>query len=165
MASMFKRIWSNLIDNCTAGPSIHLQQRFQVGSASFFLPFGWQPLKNSQEILTACSADGRQRATISVVHFESEVTFDSFKALCEKRLTIEKQVLAEGHVESDPPVAGGDTYSLLFSGRDKQNDRVFLGYLSLKHRELITVYVEGVGVSPAEHEKSFTFLLRGLATK
>src|SRR5260370_7705478 len=105
MASMFKRIWSNLIDSWTAGPSIHLQQRFQVGSASFFLPFGWQPLKNSQEILTACSADGTQRATISVVHFESEVTFDCFKALCEKRLKIENQQLPQGHVDPDPLAA------------------------------------------------------------
>jgi hypothetical protein len=162
---MFKRIWSNLIDSWTAGPSIHLQQRFRVGSASFFLPFGWQPLRKTQESFTARSADNRQGATISVMHFESEVTFDGFKALCEKRLTFEKQELAEGQVESDPPVNGGDTYSLLFSGWDKHNGRVFLGYLYLKHRELITIYVEGIGVSFAKHKESLTFLLRGLATK
>lgn len=162
---MLKRIWSNLIDSWTAGPSIHLQQRFQVGSASFFLPFGWHPLKKTQETFTARSADGKQRATISVMHFKSEVTFEGFKSLCEKRLTIEKQELAEGRVESGPPVNSGDTYSLTFSGWDKHNGRVFLGYLCLKHRELITIYVEGIGVSFAEHEESFTFLLRGLATK
>src|SRR5258706_9673749 len=101
MASMFKRIWSNLIDSWTAGPSIHLQQRFQVGSASFFLPFGWQPLKNSQEILTAFSADGKQRATISVVHFDPEGPFNFLKALSGKGLTFETNNLSKVPLKPD----------------------------------------------------------------
>jgi hypothetical protein len=51
---------------------------------------------------------------------------------------------------------------MFFSGGEKRTGRVFSGYLTLKQRELITVYVEGIGVAPKDHLASFEALASGL---
>jgi len=83
---------------------------------------------------------------VSLLRFSSEIDFDDFKRLCDKRLDIEKQGFTEGFLDAKPPFVDGKTFNLFFSGEDKRKARLFLGHLSFVHQELLTIYVEGVGV-------------------
>jgi len=44
---------------------------------------------------------------------------------------------------------------MYFSGKEKKTDRIFSGLLSLKGKELIAIYVEGIGVTSTKHLESF----------
>lgn len=164
MSNVFRRVWSNFIASRTAGPSI-LEQRFKVGLADFDLPAGWQAEKKSEYVFVARSSDGQQQATISLFRFETEISFDGFKELCRRRLKIERQQLADGVLEFDPPVEDGESFSGCFSGGDKQNGRLFSGYLSAIERELIVIYVEAFGIAHSEHLNAFYGLVGGLKRK
>jgi hypothetical protein len=45
--------------------------------------------------------------------------------------------------------ASGDSFGLFYSGEERKSHRLFSGYLSLRKGELLTIYVEGLGVPPA----------------
>jgi hypothetical protein len=54
---------------------------------------------------------------------------------------------------------------MFYSGGVKRTGRIFSGYLSLTKRELVTIYLEGIGVGPKEHLQTFQSFVEGLARK
>src|ERR1700730_5328507 len=147
MDNIFKRIWSNLRDGLVPEPPFRLGQRVEIGRADLYLPNGWKLLKRSEDVVVARSPNGQQ-ATVSLLRVNSEISFDAFKRLCDIRIDLEKQYCTEGFLEAKPPVVERNAFHLLFSGGDKRNGRLFSGHLSSAQQELITIYVEGVGVDP-----------------
>jgi hypothetical protein len=165
MANMLRRIWSNLLDSFPLRPPGLFDQRFRLGSADFILPAGWRAVKRSEEVYIVRPVHEDQQATISLVRFESEPSFDAFKALCEKRLYFERRELADGDLESVPPSADGRTFSKFFSGVDIKNNRLFSGCILLAGTDLFTIYLEGSGMSSKQHLNSFVAILSCLKIK
>jgi hypothetical protein len=154
MDNIFKRIWSNLRDGLAPEPPVRLGHRVEIGRADVYLPNGWQLLKRSEDVVVARSPNGQQ-ATVSLLRANSEISFDAFKRLCDIRRDLEKQGCTEGFSDAKPPFVERNAFHLLFFGEDKQNSRLFSGHLSSAQQELVTIYVEGVGVDPRDHLPSF----------
>ena len=62
-------------------------------------------------------------------------------------------------------VKQGETQTETESTETEKRDRVFSGHLSLVKRELITVYVEGIGTAPKDHLATFKAFVSGLNRK
>ena len=82
--------------------------------------------------------------------------------MCTARIDAEKKMLSDGFVEPTAPFESAGEFGMFFYGGDKKTARVFSGYLALKMKELITVYVEGVGVEPKDVLESAQVLVSGL---
>lgn len=67
--------------------------------------------------------------------------------------------------DAPQPFAMEGRYGLIFSGGEKKLGRMFSCYLSCAETELITVYVEAVGVAPRDHLASFVAFVTGLKRK
>jgi len=51
---------------------------------------------------------------------------------------------------------------MFFFGDDRCVGRIFFGYVSLAQRELVMMFVEGIGVDPQTHAKDFHSFVKGL---
>ena len=71
-------------------------------------------------------------------------------------------MLEDGFVEADAPFQNSGSFGMFFFGGDKKVRRTFSGYLFLEKNELITIYVEGVGVAPKEHLLTFQTIVKSL---
>jgi len=141
------------------------QELFPIGNAEITAPTGWCEVSKETERMVLRSLDGHQQATISTLGFSADVSFDNFKRLCVHRLEAEKKGFVDGFVRPQAPFDASGVFGMLFSGGENQNRRVFSGYLSLAKKELITIYVEGVGIAPKEHLESFKAFVNGLSRK
>jgi hypothetical protein len=159
---MLKRMVWTLAASLSFGGAAAAQNDFAIGSAVITAPVGWSDAKKEKDRVVLRSPDGRQQATISIMRFDADVSFDDFKRLCAHRIEAEKGALADGFVQPGAPFEDAGTFGMFFSGGEKRTARVFSGYLTLKQRELITVYVEGIGVAPKDHLASFEALASGL---
>ena len=126
------------------------------------LPTGWVIEKETAELKIVRSADGRQQATLSVIQVSPTAGLEGFERLCRLRIEVEKRELTDGFVEPDAPFTHERGFGMFFSGGDRKVPRVFSGYLSLHSGELITIYVESVGVDPREHLECFKSWALGL---
>src|SRR5262249_35853056 len=133
-----------------------------VGKARVLLPAGWRLVEEEAEVRIIRSDDGREQATITVIQFSPNPSFEDFERLCHLRLEAEKREMEDGFVQSDSPFKHGTRFGLFFSGADRKVGRLFSGYLVQKAEELITIYVEGVGVPPQDHLESFGSFVQGL---
>lgn len=133
-----------------------------IGSATVTAPADWKAAVRRDDRLVFRSGDDHQQATIALLRLGSEPSFDEFKSLCTKRVDAERGQMARGFVQDDPPFRDGESFGMFFSGGDKDSRRVFSGYLSIVGRELITVYVEGIGVQPKDHLEAFQQFVRAL---
>ena len=147
--------------------AVAAQEQFTIGSASIEVPSGWRAVKKEEERLTLRSRDDRQQATISLMRFGVAPSFEDFKRFCTLRVEAEKKDLPDVFIEPDAPRPFEETgsYGMFFSGGEKKAGRIFSGYLTLMKKELITVYVEGVGVAPKDHLASFETFVTGLKRK
>jgi hypothetical protein len=50
---------------------------------------------------------------------------------------------------------------MFYSGGERKSHRLFTGYLFLKQKELLTIYIEGIGVPMRELMQSFKAFLDG----
>jgi hypothetical protein len=141
------------------------QEQFTIGTAVGAVPTGWTEKAKSEERIILRSPDSRQQATISILRFGKDASFEDFKSLCKHRLDAENRELVNGFIKADDPFNDKGFFGMFFSGGDKKNGRVFSGYLSLVNKELITVYVEGISVAPAENLKTFKAFVTGLKRK
>jgi len=91
------------------------------------------------------------------MHFGADPTFESFTTLCQHRIDVEKRELSDGFIEPDTPkpFKDGSTFGMLYSGGDKKSGRMFSSYVRLRGRELLTIYVEAIGIDPKDHVASF----------
>jgi hypothetical protein len=137
------------------------QEHFRNGSVEATAPPGWKAAKTEAERLVVRSPDGREQATIALMRFGTDPSFDDFKMMCQRRLELEKEE-ADGFVQAAAPVEDRGAFNMLFSGGNKKTGRMYSGFLSLAKRELVTVYVEGIGVEPRNHLKSFESFVTGL---
>jgi hypothetical protein len=134
----------------------------KIGNAEITVPTGWRKTVDDKERINILSPDERQQATISVMRFESGSTFEDFKRLCERRLKAEKTEAPEVSISADEPFVDTGTFGMFFSGDEKVTGRLFSGYLTRKDKELITIYVESIGVDSKRHLQAFEELVRGL---
>jgi hypothetical protein len=130
--------------------------------AEVSIPAQWSEAKRSDDRAVFRSPDGHQQAVISVMRFGTDPSFDDFIKLCSHRIESERAELADGFVQPDKPFQEAGRFGMFYSGGDKKTGRVFSGYLSLAHRQLIIIYIEGVGIAPADHLKTFQEWVRGL---
>lgn len=156
---MFKRIFTVLGLSAAA---VSAASQISFGGCDVAAPAGWQEVKRTTNALTLQSSDGKEQAMITTMSFGSEATFDDFKRICQKRIEAEKRDLNDGFVDPSEPFKDGSLFGMMFSGGDKKSGRVFSGYLSYTKRELVTLYIEGVGVSPTNHLATFKQFVRGL---
>jgi hypothetical protein len=149
---MFKRIVAIL---GLGAATVSAAESFSFQGCKITAPVGWKEISRTNDALTFRSADGKEQATISEMSFSPETTFENFKKICDKRMIAEKKVLSDGFVNPSEPFNNGNLFGMFFSGGDKKSGRVFSGYLSFAKNQLITVYVEGTGVSPENHLATF----------
>lgn len=147
-----------------AGTS-YAQPHFVIGSADVAAPVGWREAKREDDRLTLQSPDGRQYATISTMRFGADASFEDFKRLCQLRLEAEKKDLPDCFIQSEAPFDIKGKFGMIYSGGVKKTGLVFSGYLSLTKRELVTIYVEGLGSAPKDHLQTFQSFVDGLKRK
>jgi hypothetical protein len=141
------------------------EEHFSLGSWEVVAPAGWREGKKKEDLLVLRSPDTNQQATITILRFGKELSFDDFKKLCDKRVEAERRVLADGFIEPSPPFKDGSNFGMFFSGGDKKTGRLFSGYVALSKTDLGTLYVEGIGTGPKDHLATFKEFVRGFKRK
>lgn len=160
-----KRFFSTIAATIGLSGTVSAEQHFSIGSADIAAPAGWSETKREEERLTLRSADGYQQATVSIMLFGADPSFDDFKRLCMLRLDAEKKDSPECFIQAEPPFDIKGKFGLFYSGGVKKTGRVFSGYLSLTKRELVTIYIEGIGIDPKDHLQTFQSFVQGLKRK
>ena len=156
-----KRLISILIATI-AGTNLSCEAQVKIGNAEIAVPTGWRKIIDDKERINALSPDERQQATISVMRFESSSTFEDFKRLCEHRVKAEKTEVPDVSISADEPFVDAGAFGMFFSGNERTASRLFSGYLTLKDKELITIYVESIGVDSKRHFQTFEKFVKGL---
>ena len=161
--NLIKKWLSTLLAGASLSTSASPQQTYAVGNISIMLPAGWQLVESSEDKLVFRTKDNHQHATITVMHFGVSANFEDFKLLCEARFKAERMAITDGYIEPDTPapVKDGDTFWMFYSGGERKSHRLFTGYLSLKQKELLTIYIEGIGVPMSDLVQSFKAFLDG----
>jgi hypothetical protein len=138
------------------------ETRFKIDGVEVHAPTGWRQVKTAPDRIMLRSADNHQQATVSLLHFRGNPSFEDFKRLCDHRIDAEKKELGDGFIQPAEPFEKSGAFGMFFSGGDPKASRIFSGYLTLQKADLITVYVEGVGVAANEHLDSFRIFVAGL---
>jgi hypothetical protein len=135
-----------------------------IGNALITFPRSWRIDSKSEEGIIARSASGRERATISIISFNKPISFDQFSLMCHQRVEAERRGLKDGFVHPDPPAPrdASDGFRLLYTGGDKSTHRVFSAYLIQIESQVVTVYLESLGIPLTEHSETFRALLSTL---
>lgn len=96
--------------------------------------------------------------------FNKNLNLDIFGKLCDDRLTLERQDLRDGIIKPDSPtpLKRGDSFFFFYSGSEKSTDRIFSTYMTFKGKEVLTIYLEGFGVTPEEHSAEFKAIVASL---
>lgn len=142
----------------TASPST---ARVAFGDSSLALPDGWSEIKREPDRVTFRSAEQTEQTTVSKLDLSTVPSFEDFKLICQHRLDAEHQASKDEFLEVTGPTNAGNTYKLLFSGGEKASQLVFSGYMVVAGKTIMTVYVEGIGVSPERHLASFKAFVTG----
>ena len=119
------------------------------------VPEGWRETNRAPDRITLRCADGREQVTISRLDFETRPSFEEFQKLCRIRIDTERRELKDGFIDAKAPIDGGHRFTLMYFGGDRASGRVFSAYLAIATTRLVTIYVEGVGISPERHIESF----------
>ncbi len=96
------------------------------------------------------------------MRFAVSPTFDDFKAICTARLDAERADAPTVSLNAEQPFEDAGIYGMFFSGKEGQSDRLFSGYISANGKEVITIYIESIGVDPKDHRQTFEAFVRGL---
>ncbi len=141
----------------SVGASAPAQQLFKIANYEVTAPAGWHEVRGTLVKLVLRSSDDHQQATLSVTKFDSTASPEHFRSLCWHRLEAERRELQDGFIspESPEPTKDGETFSLLYSGGERGTGRVFSEYLTMTGKDLLSLYVEGVGVAAKEHLEAF----------
>jgi hypothetical protein len=153
---LIRKFLSTLLAGASLVSGTNAQREFAVRSASIVPPTGWRPVQSSRDKLIFRSQDNHQQATITVMHFGVNATLEDFRRLCEHRFEAEREAMTDGFIEPDTPAPfkEGDAFGMLYSGGERRSHRAFSGYLVLRQKELITIYVEGIDVPVGQRLQS-----------
>jgi hypothetical protein len=137
---------------------------YNLGNASFSVPPGWKQVDDTDTRLTFAGPDGRQQATISIMRFTTPPTFADFEILCAHRYAAEKNGVRDLVLIPTDPAPHNDNgqFTMTFSGEENPRSRVFSGFLWIKGDELVTVYVEGIGIAADRNADSFKAIAKTL---
>jgi hypothetical protein len=160
-----KRLLSSIAVGLGFAGAASAEQHFVIGAADVLAPTGWTEVRRVEDRLTLRSPDGQQQATVSIMRFGADASFDDFKLLCQHRLDAEKKGAPDCFLQSEEPFALKGKFGTFYSGGEKKAGRVFSGYLSLVKRELVVIYLEGIGVEPKKHLETFQAFAEGLTQK
>jgi hypothetical protein len=138
------------------------EAQVKIGKAAIAAPSGWIKLTTEQEQITFASPDHRQQATISLMTFKAKPTFEEFKRICAHRLEAEKADAPSISLQPDEAFEDAETFGMFFSGKEPGSGRLFSGYITQKDAEIITIYVESIGVDSKRHFQSFQDFVKGL---
>ncbi|HVU33822.1 MAG TPA: hypothetical protein VHE61_10330 [Opitutaceae bacterium] len=154
---MFKRLISSIAARIALARTPKAAETFAIGGAAIPTPGGWNVVNQRGNRIVFQSEDQRQQATLSVSYFGNPPSFDDFKALSTRRLQAEKKAAPDAFLEPDPPVPfeKDGRFGLLYTGGQKSSGRVFSCSFGFEKDELVTVYVEGIGIDPKVHLASF----------
>lgn len=133
-----------------------------IADARIDVPQGWVEVSRDSGTAILSTPDRRQFVTITQLRFGAAPGLEDFKRICGHRIEAEREDGPEVFIKFDPPFGSDGSFSWRYSGGNKATSRIFSGYLSLSHKQLITVYVEGVGVSPGTHLVSFSTWVKGV---
>ena len=161
---MLKR-WLALVAGIAALSALaSADDSYRLGNAAFSAPPGWKQIDGTDERSTFASPDGCQQVTISILRLTKAPSFDDFEQLCAQRYDAEKNGVKDlVLIPKDPAPRHKDgKFFMVFSGEENPRGRVFSGFLWIKGTNLVTVYVEGIGVSADRNSDSFHEILRTL---
>ena len=142
--------------------SVMAQNEIFLGNNKFSIPTNWVTAKTNLDSIVLRSPSTKQQATISILQFGSDASFEDFKRLCDKRLEAEKKESSNVFIEPSEPFKSGEKFGMFYSGGDKKAGRMFSGFLSLNKRELTTIYVESIGADSVSHLKTFQEFVKGM---
>ena len=113
-----------------------------IGNALITFPRSWRIDSKSEEGIIARSAS----------------------LMCHQRVEAEKRDLKDGFVHPDSPAPrdASDGFRLFYTGGDKSTHRVFSAYLIQIESQVVTVYLESLGIPLTEHSETFRALLSTL---
>ncbi len=134
----------------------------KIGSAQITIPSGWSKSHSEPERVNLTSKDERQQATISIMALSGKPSFDDFKLICSHRLEAEKADAPNITLEQDEPFEDAGTFGMFYSGKEPESGRFFSGYITQKGLEVITIYVESIGVDSKRHFQAFQDFVKGL---
>ena len=137
---------------------------YTLGSAAFSLPPGWTQADSTDDRMTFASPDSRQQLTISIMHLGKAPSFEDFEVLCTHRYQAERNGVKDIVLIPNEPAPRNDSgdFTLTFSGEENPTSRVFSGFLWIKGSDLITVYVEGIGVTSGRNSDAFHAIVKTL---
>jgi len=137
---------------------------YTLGNEAFSFPPGWKQVDSNDDRQTYASPDGRQQATISVIRLGKPPTFEQFENLCAHRYDAEKNGVKDLVLIPTAPAPRNDNgeFTMTFSGEENPTSRVFSGFLWIKGAELLTIYVEGIGVTADRNSDAFHAIVKTL---
>lgn len=159
---MLNRMLSNLMASIGKNHD-GAETSFRLCNSTIVAPTDWQEVKRTEDKLVLRSGDGHQQSTITMLDVGRPVSsVDDFKLICRTRLAAEREARGDVFLTPDlpEPFQFGRTFGMYYYGGEK--GRVFCGYLCLLDSNLITIYVEGLEVSPEAVGESFRTFVRGL---
>ena len=161
---MLKRLLALLAGLAAINALALADDSYTLGSASFTVPPGWTQADSTDDRQTFASPDGRQQATISILRLDKAPSFQDFQLLCAHRYDAEKNGVKDlVLIPQDPdPHNSEGQFTMHFSGEENPTSRVFAGFLWVKGQELVTVYVEGIGVPSERNSASFHEIVKSL---
>ncbi len=139
-------------------------RRFELGDFKLTIPKGWREVRRIPDRVVISSPDQRQQATISTMELNKNVNGEIFGVICRDRLAAERQELRDGVISPDSPtpIKRGNSFFFFYSGVDKDDGRVFSTYMTFKEKDVLTIYLEGLGVAPEEHGAEFKAIVASL---
>jgi len=135
--------------------------RIVFGSSYLALPDGWKEVKREPERVTFLNADDTEQATVSKLDFAAAPSFEDFKVICEDRLAAERQASKDASLNVTGPLNEGKHFTFMYSGSEKETRRLFSGYIVVVEKTVMTVYLEGIGVTGERHVASFKAFVTG----
>jgi hypothetical protein len=138
------------------------EAQVKLGNTTITAPAGWRKTNREQEKINFTSTDERQQATISLMTFGAKPSFADFKRICSHRLEAEKAEAPSISLHQNEAFEDAGTFGMFFSGEEPESGRLFSGYLTQKDKEIITIYVESIGVDSKKHLQAFQDFVKGL---
>ena len=122
---------------------------FALGSWKIDVPEGWTfQISPDRAIL---KPSPQQEATISLMRFDEDITFEHFKKLSDIHLRAARKLVPDGFVDPETPMEDRGAFWMFFFGGDKSEGRMFFGCQAARRNELIFVLFEGVGIDVQAH--------------
>jgi hypothetical protein len=157
-----KRLLSTLMISVGLMSASSCEAQVKIGNAQISVPAGWHKSHSESERIHFNTEVERQQATISLMTFSGKPNFADFKRICSHRLEAEKADAPNISLMQEEPFEDAGTFGMFYSGEEPGSGRLFSGYITQKGSEVITIYVEIIGVDSKKHFQAFQDVVKGL---